>query len=127
MDKCFYNYPKCVPECEYMVEGECKFNELQDLVERIKKVFPNADCYVEDGALNITTSVVANQIDGPVFENATIVSLSPNDGGKAYFYADIFPVEEAPVGPYTASTNGGPWEEIHPIQKWMINPECFIW
>lgn len=113
---------ECAKEdCLYYVDGACKLKEMDEIMERINKLFPNVQCYVDDGYLQIWFDVVDSAENRGPFKQAGTVLLNPKDGGKAIVAADIMD--------YDDPTKDVP--RVHPgqcpVQKYMIDPERFVW
>lgn len=114
-------------KCEYHINGQCYGKKMEELADKIKEVFPNIDCFVEDGILQITFDIHDNINEIGPFRNAAVLDLNPRNGGIAEMYANIYPVEDAPIGPVYSRVDGGPIREEFPKQKYMIIPERVLW
>lgn len=109
--------------------------KLKELADKMNEVFPHLGAVVDDGAITFEADIVDNGGDKK-FPKAISIYLFPHyqndpiyetETDKAEVFADIAEVSDGPMGPYYQSSSTGEIQEVYPIQKYMINPECVCW
>lgn len=108
-------------DCPYHANGVCRLKEMEDIAEKIRELFPNVQCDVEDGSLQIWFDIIANAENCGPFKEAGAVLLSPKNGGAAKVIADIMDYDD-PTKNEVRTSSGQ-----HPVQHYMINPEMVTW
>lgn len=112
----------CVKDdCHYYVDGVCRLKEMEDIVRGIRKLFPNVQCDIDDGGLQIWFDIIANAENCGPFKKAGAVLLNPKNGGTAKVIADIYDYDD----PTKDEVRTHPGQ--YPVQHYMINPEMVTW